>query len=398
MALAGLDGGALEGVQAVHPGGPVGGEGVARLVGEHVHVPAGAHEVGEDEGGLVVGQLRAVAAGGLALPAEHVQQLAVVEEVNELLRLGAELVVHLLAGGQDVVGGALGLGVAVGEQEKVVVDLQAVHADALGLVILHPGHHRHQVRSDLAAEGGALLGAPAVAAQAVVAQGDIVLIAHGAALGGAVLHQLVIELVQLLPALLEPPATDLVSGLAHGPVGVLQEGSQLGQREGFAPPLHHSGGIELLVFAGELVLLLHQLHDLRLHAPHGDLQVGEQQRPEPLLQLGAELRSQQGQVDLLAHFLEGGADLVQVVALLLIELVPGVDGMAGVGQGEVGADLLAELLVGQVGIDLLLGGGGGLNPLQQPGGIRFDLLQVRPGVRHFCKFHRFSFLPAVPAG
>ena len=85
---------------------------------------------------------------------------------------------------------------------------------------------------------------PAVAAQAVVAQGDIVLIAHGAALGGAVFHQLVVELVQLLPALLEPPAPDLVSGLAHGPVGVLQEGPQLGQGEGFAPPLHHSGGIK----------------------------------------------------------------------------------------------------------------------------------------------------------
>ena len=69
--------------------------------------------------------------------------------------------------------------VAVGEEEDVVVEFQLVHPQALLLVPLHLGHHGHHVPGDLLAEGGARLGAPAVAAHPVVAQGDIVLIAHG---------------------------------------------------------------------------------------------------------------------------------------------------------------------------------------------------------------------------
>ena len=58
---------------------------------------AGREMFGEDEGGLVGGEVGAVAAGGLALLAEYVQQLAVIEEVDELLCLRAEGVVHLTA-------------------------------------------------------------------------------------------------------------------------------------------------------------------------------------------------------------------------------------------------------------------------------------------------------------
>ena len=53
-------------------------------------------------------------------------------------------------------------------------------------------HHGPQVLCHLLPEGGGVLGAPAVAAHAVIAQLGVGLIAHGLGLGGAVFHQLVV--------------------------------------------------------------------------------------------------------------------------------------------------------------------------------------------------------------
>ena len=137
----------------------------------------------------------------------------------------------------------------------------------------------------------------------------------------------------------------------------------------------------------QLVLLLHEGHDLRLHAAQGDFQVQEEQFTQLLLQLRAVGGVEELKLDLLVQLLEGGTDLVGVVVLLVVELVPGVDGVADVGQAQVGAELLLQGLEVHVGVHLLLGAGGGGQPLEDRFTVFPDLLEVGPGIGHFTKFH-----------
>ena len=387
VALAGLHGGAHElGNDALLHGAPA-GKGVARLVGQHVHVAGGAVEVGENEGGMVVVNLGAVAAGGLAVLAEHVQQLIFIHVVDEGGGLGAQIVVHLQTGGQDVVGAALGDGVAVGEEHQVIVELQLVKADALGLGLLYPGHDGHQVGSDLITEGSHLGGVVAVAAQTVVGQGDEVVVAHHAALGGADVDKLVIEPVQLLTVLVEEAALGLGGRLADGTVGALLVGAQLGQGHGLAVELHHGGGVQLLVLAGELILLLNQLHHLRLEGAEFNLQVGENQLAELLLQGGAEGGGQHGGVDLLLQLTQEGEVLVVEVVLLVVEFVTGVDGVADIGQVAHGADMAADDIEPVDGGDLVLHRGGGAQGVTDLRELLLQCIDIQTGIGHLGKFH-----------
>ena len=78
--------GQLAGQVVLH--GHIGLEGVARLVGEHVHIAGGAVEVGEHKG-AVAGNGFAVAALGLARAGQHVEGLPLEHIVDEAGRLGA---------------------------------------------------------------------------------------------------------------------------------------------------------------------------------------------------------------------------------------------------------------------------------------------------------------------
>ena len=190
--------------------------------------------------------------------------------------------------------------------------------------------------------------------------------------------------------LVKPAALGLKGRPADSAVRALLKGPQLGQGQGLPLPLHHRRGIELLVLALEPVFLLHQIHDLRLHGAHADLQVGKQQLPKPLLQGGPEGGCQQGQIDFLADLLEGGADLVHIAVFPVVKCILRIYGVADIGQGAGGIDSFLQLLELQIGVYLLLGGGGGGNPLQQSVGGFLESLQVWPLIGHFCKLHAVS--------
>ena len=181
MALAGLHRGVHERHRIVLAHDAVGVEGVAGLMRQHVHVAGGAVEIGEDERHLVLRQIGAVAAGGLAGLGEHVEQFHVEHGVDELRRFGAQLMIHPLSGGEDLLRRALGLRVSVGEEELVVVQADAVHADAFLLCLLALGNDGDHVPCDLLTEGRDILRRVAVAAEAVVAELDVVLVAETAA-------------------------------------------------------------------------------------------------------------------------------------------------------------------------------------------------------------------------
>ena len=97
------------------------------------------------------------------------------------------------------------------------------------LLLLHPGDNGNHIACDLLPEGGDLLGAVAVAAQPVVAQGDIAVIPHGPALGGAVLDQLAVEPVQLILVPVKPAALGLKGAAWSGAPIVVHHCAALGQ-------------------------------------------------------------------------------------------------------------------------------------------------------------------------
>ena len=150
------------------------GEGVARLVGQHVDVACGAVPVGKDEGDMVKRQAGAVAAHRLALLGEDVEQVVVEHHPDKLGGLGRHLGVHLLAGLHQLVRGTVRQRIAVREEVGVVVDLHPFDADALGLAGLDFVVDRHNLLDHLAAEVGDLLGAIAVACLQQVGHLDIV--------------------------------------------------------------------------------------------------------------------------------------------------------------------------------------------------------------------------------
>ena len=191
--LAGLKRGPLALARDNEAAGEV-GEGVAGLVRDDLDVVRGAVEVGEDEGAVVAAEGGAVAAAGLALAGEDVQQLVVVHEVDELRRLGAELVVEAAPGGEDVVRRALGLRVAAAELQGVVRVVHGVGlAQALGLAAVDGVGQGDDVLHDGLSEALDVLLRVAVALHTVVAQGDVALVAELFAHRVAQAHQLVVD-------------------------------------------------------------------------------------------------------------------------------------------------------------------------------------------------------------
>ena len=354
----------------VHPAG----EGVARLVGDHLHVPLGAVEVGENEGHLVVHDPGAVAAPGLALGSQHVHQIVVQHGLEKLAGLRGQLVVELFALGDDIVRRALGPGVAGTEFQGVVGVAQGIgHPDALGLRPENPVGQGHQILAHGGPEALHVLLGVAVALHAVVAQGGVALIAQLAAHLVPQVGQLVINAVQLGLVVLVPLAHRLPGSQTAGVVRVALEGPHLGQGVGLTLKGDLGGGDELLMLLGQVVLPLELGHDLRREVlPEGGGQHSRRPRLGVLLQLRP-----------------GG---VPEVHLPVVELVPGVDGVADAGQGDQCVHMtLRRLLLQEHGPGFLIA----FCRLQAAGQVPqlpLYLVQVRTLVGHLGKFHGKSLL------
>ena len=195
---------------------------------------------------MVAAEGGAVAAAGLALAGEDVQQLVVVHEVDELRRLGAELVVEAAPGGEDVVRRALGLRVAAAELQGVVRVVHGVGlAQALGLAAVDGVGQGDDVLHDGLSEALDVLLRVAVALHTVVAQGDVALVAELFAHRVAQAHQLVVDGVELFGVGHVPGALGLPGGEAALVVRVLLEGRELGERVDPALELYLRRGQEL---------------------------------------------------------------------------------------------------------------------------------------------------------
>ena len=310
-------------------------EGVAGLVRHDVHVAGGAVEVGEDEGLLVLGEFRAVAAAPFVLARVDVESLVLEHQVDEGAGLLAHRVVHLLRRGEDLLLAAR-LRIAAGGDDAVVVEVIVPDAETLRVFGAQARHGGHDVAQDVLAEGFDLLLVVAEAAHAVVAQLDEVDVAHLLRDAVAHLDEQVEDLVQFGLVCLEPAAEHLVALLAGGAVGVAGVFHQRGARHRLAAEGELHRAHQVGIAAHELVLLDHVLDHglghgfaLHLHRP-------EEHRAERLLQLGAEggIQQRRGVLDLIVA--GAGADLVVVVVFGHVKLFHGVDRVAHAGQRRVG--------------------------------------------------------------
>ena len=102
------------------------GKGVAGLVGHHVHIPGGAVEIGQDEGLMIGREAGAVPAAPLVLPGLHVEGLGLQHEVDELPCLLAHAVVHGFGRGENRLFSALGGGIALGEDQVIVIEHEGI--------------------------------------------------------------------------------------------------------------------------------------------------------------------------------------------------------------------------------------------------------------------------------
>ena len=187
--------------------------------------------------------------------------------------------------------------------------------------------------------------------------------------------------------ILEPLALGLPRRQAALVVRIVLEGLQLGEGVNAALKGDLGGGDQVVVLAGQLVLLLHVLHDLRGEGLALDLGVQEQQLAVLRLEVLAEGALQQGLDPLLLHLLDLRAELVPEILFLAVELVPGVDGLADVGQGGGGVGDLVPVLIGQeCGLGFLVAPGL-LQPLREVLKVLLDLLGIGSLVRHLGKFH-----------
>ena len=299
--------------------------------------------------------------------------------------------------GHDVVGAALGRRVARAVEEGGVGKVEGILlAQPLGLGLHHLLRRGHQVLHHRGAELLHVLLGVAVAAHAVVAQLHVVVVAHLPGLAGADLDQLVIEGVQLLPVLQVEAALRLPGGPAAVIVRILLEGGQLGQGVHAALKGDLGGGNELSVVQRQGVLPLHQGHDGGDEGLELQLHVSQEQPAVLRLKVRPEGGGEQGLLEFLLRLPQQGQVLGHEAGLLVIVGVPGVDGVADIGQGVRGVEMAVQLLhLQEGGPGLLIG----FRPVQRlraaaDGGL--GGLQVGAGIGHIGKFHFLSLLSVGP--
>ena len=151
--------------------------------------------------------------------------------------------------------------------------------------------------------------------------------------------ELVVDAVQVILVVLVPLALRLPGRQAALVVRVRLEGGELGQGIGLALEGDLGGGQQLLILGGQVVFLLELGDDLRGEGLELDLGVDKHQVAVLRLEVGAEGGGQHGHGPRLQVLLELGHGAVPEGLLPVVELVPGVDGVADVGQAGQGAQV-----------------------------------------------------------
>ena len=185
---------------------------------------------------------------------------------------------------------------------------------------------------DVFAEGLHGLHIVAHTLHAAVAELDEVFIPHFLSHPVAHVHEAVKNVIELLTVCFQRRAEHLIAFSARGAVGAAGVFHQHRARQLFAPEREEHARHELGIFADELVLLDHVVHDLRRHAPPLQLHAAQQDRRERLLELCPKRAVEHSRGILQIQVFDLWADLVIVVLLGQIKRVNGVDRVAHIRQ------------------------------------------------------------------
>ena len=317
--------------------GQVAGEGVAALMGENFHVVRSAVEIGEDKGRLVIGQIRAIAAGHLALFGDQIKQMHPVHLVDKAPGLLVHLPIHLHSRAIGVVKAPLWLGVAAVAGDRIVIEFEILQPQPLGLGLFHLYHPGDNLVDNLLTEDGGVLGVIAVAGHPQIAQLHKILEAQLFGNGRAHLHQLVVNLVVFLFMGGIKIAFRLISGPAGLPVWAFLINAQLREIQRLTLERDASAALELLIFHHQLVFLLQIGQYLRRNGFGVDFRVGKKHLGKNLLQLRPEGGGQHGPVKIRQRLLKGRAVFRVKFLFRQVEGVFGVDRMADRAQIHHGA-------------------------------------------------------------
>ena len=386
--LSALHTGALEVLgDGVVPGGQIALEGVAGLVGQHVHIAGGVVPVGKDEGGLVVGQDGHIAAVGLAGPAQDVEQLVVLHKVDERGRLGAQLMVHGAGGVHPHLVALDRHGVAVRERHVQVREGGVLDAGAFGAAGHDLGQQGHHVPGHLIPKDANLLGAVADPVHPRIGQLAVVVVAQNGRLPVQVLDGALIQLVELGAVGVKVAGFGLKGGPADGGVQALLIGSQLGDGQLLAVQLHQRAAVQPLVQAGNGVGLLLQGGDAAVHREDGVAHPRHAGGAEGFgqgVQMGV---GQNGPVDFHLGAGHGRAVLVEKVLLGLPVGVAGIAGVVDVGEVGGGAERAHGGALVVVDLGQGLAGGGGSRVGGKLPALGQDGVDVGACVGHFTELH-----------
>ena len=280
---------------------------------------------------MILDKLRAVATAPLVRAGLDVEGLVLAHHAEKRARHVAHAVVHLLRRGKERLLAA-GRRIAAGGKDLVVVEAERVDAETLRVFQPQPRHDRHDVAHDVLAERLHGLHIVAHALHAAVAELDEVFIPHFPGHPVAHVHKPVKNVIELLTVCFQRRAERLIAFSARGAVGAAGVFHQHRARQLFAPEGEEHTRHELGIFADELVLLDHVVHDLRRHAPPLQLHAAQQDRRERLLELCPKRAVEHGRGVLQIEVFDLRTDLVIVVLLGQIKRVNGVDRVAHIRQ------------------------------------------------------------------
>lgn len=273
------------------------GESMTCLMSEYIYIACGAVEIREDKRRMVIGKLRAVAAGCLALLCEHIEKLVFKHEIYKFRRFGRERVIHFLACGEDLLGCALGFCVSVGEAEAVIIEIKLIDTDSCALAFLRGANERNYLRRYLLTKTCNFFCSVAVSAEAVIAELHKTPVAELFGDFTSYLHKLVVYFVKFLAVRIKAGTLGIISFLSRLSVGTFFIGTKLCHWERFAVYFNGAGSIYFLIFGDELIFLLYQTDDSGRECPAGNLDFSEDKRAELFLQLGTESALEQSRIE-----------------------------------------------------------------------------------------------------
>ena len=296
-------------------------EGMSALMGDHVHIRAGAVKVCKDKGRIIVGHIGHISAGTLVLAPKHIKQTVLHHKIVKFPGLRGKLTVHLTPCLQDLLRRSLGRCISVRIEHGSVIQLQLIQTQTLSSLLVKLFREGHKVFLHLRTECLHLLLAVAVTPHAVIPQLHIVLIPHLLRLLRAVLHQLVIDLVQLIRIGPEKRTHSLPCSLSHLPIRAHQVRTQQGKIQLLALKRNLRPGDEHGILGAQCILLLHQRDQLLIHCLGCKLHIPEGNRSDEPHQLLPEGRIIQLLLVLQYQIVVKGELFIIVFLLSLIEFI-----------------------------------------------------------------------------